>query len=93
MIGPNTLVERLTLSSSLLLKSAVRWRYWAHKVLPLVNIELGDELLVSEGGSDSCAAVDCEDVVKEPRDDEDVGLAALAVPGNAQFSSTVSPSR
>ena len=50
-------------------------------MLPLVNIELGDELLVSEGGSESCDAVDGEDVLEDACDDEDVGLAALAVHG------------
>jgi hypothetical protein len=55
----------------------VRWWYWAYKVLPLVNNEVGDNLLNSEGGSDSRAAVDGEDVLDEARGDEDVGLAAL----------------
>ena len=62
-------------------------------MLPLVSNEAGDNLLISEGGSNSCTAVDGEDVIEEARGDEEDGPAALALPDNSHFSSTVSPTK
>jgi hypothetical protein len=81
VIGPHTLVSWLLLSSSLSNNSAVRWRYCAHKVLPLVSNETEDKI-VSEGGSNYCTAVGGDDVLEEALGDEDDVPAASALPGN-----------